>query len=299
MRVKTRSFAIDPDLEANGKYQLSFYGDALDDRGRRAVTLCQSRAPKSYCLTYSRNSYFLDGKSVDLGRLGVLMRGAKNLLIDCTTLGVVEIIYLLRAARNESVRDLSLLYAEPGEYAREEKEGLAAATRFNLTKDRQFSAVHGVSRDLSLDEKGQAIFMLGYEEDRLAMLLTQQEDLAQFELYAIFGVPAFEAGWELNSFANHAGNISNDEFNVHYAGANSVTDSYRKLLEIHDRKSSSDIPTVIAPIGTKPHAIAAALFICEHSQYNSTALIYDHPQKKDGRSRLLRRWHLYEVNLMH
>jgi hypothetical protein len=298
MRLKTRSFSSHPDLGANGKYQLSFYGDPLDDRGRQAVALCQSEAAKNYRLTYNQNSYFVDGRSLDLGRLGVLVRGAKNILIDCTTLGVVEIIYILRAARIESVRDLSLLYAEPGEYAREEKEGLAAATRFNLTKDRQFSAVHGVSLDLSLHLKGQAIFMLGYEEDRLAMLLTQQENLAQFDRHAIFGVPAFEAGWELNSFANHASSISNDEFNVHYAGANSVTDSYQKLLEIYGRKTSPDIPTVIAPIGTKPHAIAAALFICERSQHGSTALIYDHPQKKDGHSRLLRRWHLYEVGRM-
>jgi hypothetical protein len=225
------------------------------------------------------------------------MRGAKNILIDCTTLGVVEIIFILRAARREKVRDLSLLYAEPGEYTREEKEGLATATRFSLTRDRQFSAVHGVSLDLSLYPKGQAIFFLGYEEDRLAMLLTQQENLAQFERYAIFGVPAFEAGWELNSFANHASSITSKAFQVHYAGANSVSDSYQKIEEIYSRKTSPEIPTVIAPIGTKPHAIATALFLCEKSAHGETALIYDHPQKRDGRSRKLRRWHLYEVAL--
>lgn len=297
MLIKTRSSQTDPDFGRIEKFPISFFGVSVDDRGKAAISVCQKQAATSHCLTYRQNSYFADSTSIDLGKLCTKLRSKKSILIDCTTLGVVEIIFILRAARKENIKSLYLLYAEPGEYARDDKEGLSTATRFNLTGDRQFSGVHGVALDLSLYEEGQVVFLLGYEEDRLAMLLTQQENLIKFDKYAIFGVPAFSAGWELNSFANHASGMTNETYHVHYAGANSVTDCYHKLLEIFKQKGGSDIPTVIAPIGTKPHAIAAALFLCNHAEHNGAGLIYDHPQKKDGRSRLLRRWHVYDVTL--
>ncbi|NVD74572.1 hypothetical protein HUX88_29230 [Duganella sp. BJB1802] len=297
MLIKTRSSQTDPDFGRVEEFPISFFGVPVDDRGKAAISVCEQQASTSHCLTYRQNSYFADNTSIDLGKLCTKLRSKKSILIDCTTLGVVEIIFILRAARKENIKNLCLLYAEPGEYARDDKEGMSTATRFNLTGDRQFSGVHGVALDLSLYEEGQVVFLLGYEEDRLAMLLTQQENLIKFDKYAIFGVPAFSAGWELNSFANHASGMANETYHVHYAGANSVTDCYYKLLEIFKQKGGSDIPTVIAPIGTKPHAIAAALFLCNHAEHNGAGLIYDHPQKKDGRSRLLRRWHVYDVTL--
>lgn len=297
MRIKTRSSPVTPDFGGPGQFPIAFFGVPVDDRGKVAIGVCQQRTSISYCLTYLQNSYFANGTSIDLGKLCTQLRGKKSILLDCTTLGVVEIIFILRAARKENIENLCLLYAEPGEYAREDKEGLSMATRFNLTGDRHFSGVHGVALDLSLYEAGQVVFLLGYEEDRLAMLLTQQENIIKFDKYAVFGVPAFSAGWELNSFANHASGMTNETYYVHYAGASSVTDCYYKLLEIFKQKGGSDIPTVIAPIGTKPHAIAAALFLCTHADHNAAGLIYDHPQKKDGRSRDLRRWHVYDVTL--
>lgn len=295
--LKTHSFNSLPNIGITEKLTVAFCGVSVDERGEQAISLCNSRANQNYCLTYRRNDYFLNGQATNLGALRVLIRDAKNILIECTTLGIVEIIFLIRAARKENIRQLSLLYAEPVEYSREGKDSLATATRFNLTGSRQFSGVHGVSIDLAMYDEGQVIFMLGYEDDRLAMLLTQQENLARFAKHALFGVPAFEPGWELNSFANHAGRIASEEFEIHYAGANSVATNYAKLTEIQERKGGADIPMVIAPIGTKPQAIAAALFLCTHAEHNEAALIYDHPEKKAGRSRALRRWHLYEVSL--
>ncbi|MBK4737358.1 hypothetical protein [Noviherbaspirillum pedocola] len=295
--IKTNTHSTTPLLSADKMFEIGFYGVDVDDRGASAVKLCQQRSVSSHLMTYVANDHFIDGNPCPQKAICAYMRGKNEILIECTTLGVAEIIFLFLAAKREKIRDIYLIYAEPGEYTRESRQTLSESTRFHLTGDRQFKGVHGVSLDLSLHSSGRAVFLLGYEDDRLAMLLTQQENLARFKKHAVFGVPAFEPGWELNSFSNHASRLTTEEFEIHYAAANSVTHCMDTLTNIHKVSGSIDSPTIIAPIGTKPHAIAAAAFLCFVCGSQEGGLIYDHPEKPAGRSRALRRWHVFHLNV--
>jgi hypothetical protein len=62
------------------------------------------------------------------------------------------------------------------------------------------------------------------------------------------------------------------------------------LEEMYPGKGDS--PFFVAPIGTKPHAIAAALFAGWH---DDVGLLYDHPKPRSGRSTRLGKIHLFEV----
>ncbi|MFM0565642.1 hypothetical protein [Paraburkholderia sediminicola] len=297
IHIKSLSSDDEASLSPALKFDIAFFGTAVDERGNKSVGFCQTRATTSHQLLYhpSDNEYTLDGLSTNIAALKIRIRSSATVLVECTTLGIVEIILVLRAARKEGISRVYFLYTEPGEYSRDPNQDIARATQFNLTGGRNFSAAHGVVVDLSLYDHAQIVFMLGYEDDRMAMLLTQQENLAPFEKHVIFGVPAFEAGWELNGFANHAGKLAADNFHLHYAAANSVSATYRALERIHSQIGESDNPVVIAPIGTKPHAIAAAIFLCVYCERNESGMIYDHPERKTGRSRDVRRWHLYSL----
>jgi hypothetical protein len=48
----------------------------------------------------------------------------------------------------------------------------------------------------------------------------------------------------------------------------------------------------VAPIGTKPMGVAAALFAVVNSD---VGLLYDHPKRKPRRTSKLTSWHLYEA----
>jgi hypothetical protein len=49
----------------------------------------------------------------------------------------------------------------------------------------------------------------------------------------------------------------------------------------------------IAPIGTKPHGIGAALFAATHED---VGILYDHPRRREGRSSKVGKWHLFNVS---
>jgi hypothetical protein len=295
--IKSNTHDSDPPLPEGKKFEIGFFGTNVDDRGTSAVKVCQQRSISSHLMTYKDNDHFLDGVHCPQRAASALMRGKHSILIECTTLGVAEIIFLFLAAKREKIQNIYLIYAEPGEYSREKVQTLSNSTRYHLTGNRQFKGVHGVSLDLSLHHNGQAVFLLGYEDDRLAMLLTQQENLARFKKHAVLGVPAFEPGWELNSFSNHASRLSTEQYEIHFSAANSVTRCLETLKSIHKGSGSTDSPTIIAPIGTKPHCIAAAAFLCFVCGNQEGGLIYDHPDKPVGRSRSIRRWHIFHMNI--
>ena len=278
------------------KWDIAIIGDPdSDERSLVARDYAINQANNHILIRYENNTLYIDDENVTKARLQTLVNGAKSLLIEATALPCPEILVALRTAVKEEVKSISFLYLEPVEYRRNLKGNLTEHRDFDLSNNCRFKSVHGFMADLTDTPVGQAVFFLGYEKSRLGQALEQEETLRQWQKYAVFGVPGFEAGWEIDALANNAHHLASDRFEVKYVAATSVNSAYRLLKNLR-RDDKTEKPIVICPLGTKPHTIGAALFLIEHNEGQEATLLFDHPRKSSERSREVRRWHLYDVS---
>lgn len=270
--------------------------EKLDERSKAACSFAVDHARDMFRMDFINNTALINNTKVGHGAICVKLRGCKNLLIEATTLNCPELLYLMRAAKKEGVQTISFLYIEPEEYRRTLKSRLTDHRDFDLSGNRRFRSVQGFGSNLTEIGPGHAVFFLGYEKARLGQALEQEETLQDWTKHAVFGVPAFEPSWEIDSIANNIQYFSSSSFEPRYAAASSVEAAYGLLGQLmSDNKAS--LPIVIAPLGTKPHTIGASLFLVEYSECDDSVLLYDHPQRNHDRSYNVKRWHLYDVTI--
>ena len=150
------------------------------------------------------------------------------------------------------------------------------------------------------DRNVRLVAMLGYESSRLGGVFEQDPEMAAWRKFAVVGVPGYSPGWEQNALANNVDTLDTHQFHpVRYCSASSVSGAYDLLTQIHAEGHDENPHTTVAPLGTKPHGIAAAMFLVDHSSYQQASLLYDHPTRIKGRSSKVRRWHLYRIDLTH
>ena len=137
------------------------------------------------------------------------------------------------------------------------------------------------------------VFLLGYEEARLRRAFEDLQMINPSKTTIVFGVPAFKPGWEMDSIANNITVIQEQNIRggIHFCGAENPAAVFELLTEIYKGLDNTE-RLFIAPIGTKPHGVGTALFASQHSDIG---IIYDHPQRKEGRSGELGHWHLFTV----
>jgi len=270
-------------------------GDAKDDRGAAALALTELHPsaevvrlhyePQVLKYSIGENQFYVD----DLDPLIDVISG-RSALVEATTLGLVEVVLCVRAADEIESESLHITYVEPGSYSDERSRGVLHRRDFALTESSQlFSAVPGAAVLLNRGDRDRAVILAGYEGDRFQQLLEQNPVKPQ-DCHVVYGVPAFNSGWETNAFANTVNELDERKVNsVLFAGATNPLAAYRVIEQLHKGIDEGDA-FVIAPIGTKPHGIGAALYACDNE---GVGLVYDNPLKKHGRSKNLGQWHLY------
>lgn len=268
--------------------------EKLDARSQAACSFAVNHAKEMFRMDFDNNTAIIDDHKVGHGAICAKLRGCNNLLIEATSLNCPELLYLIRAAKKEGVQTISFLYIEPEEYRRTLKGRLSDYRDFDLSGNRRFRSIQGFGSNLTEFAPGHAVFFLGYEKARLGQALEQEETLQDWTKHAVFGVPAFEPSWEIDSIANNIQHFSSNSFEARYAAASSVEAAYRLLNQLMaDNKAG--VPIVVAPLGTKPHTIGASLFLVEHPEFDDSILLYDHPKRNLNRSYNVKRWHLYDV----
>jgi hypothetical protein len=300
MRIRTFSTVdAQPTLPAL-QWDLAFHGDAVDVRGRAALAMLKAATKQQIPCGYDirgLRTLQLNGAKTTRKELAAQLKPAQQVLLEATTLGFVELLHLLRAAHDQRVDGVDLLYVEPQEYRRDVTLDTPWIREFSLSASRRFEGVQGFVTDLSLFETrpGRFVTFLGYEGARLVQAYEQLGGLTQWRKYAIFGIPGYAPGWEINALANNVASLEQHKFDsVQYCPASAVSGAYR-LLESIFSEGGGEVPMIVAPLGTKPHGIATALFLIEHASYQETSLVYDHPERSLNRSQQVRRWHLYRV----
>lgn len=283
------------------QWDLAVVGDSeIDDRSKAACCFCTEHATSCFKLAYSVTDKvcLIDGSKALHGALRVRIRGKKRLLIEATSLNCPEILILLRAVIEERVEHVTFLYLEPIEYRRAIKGRLADYRAFDLSNNSRFQSIHGFMTDLSDLPPGQAVFFLGFEKARLAQAFEQEEALQGWKSHAVIGVPAFEPAWEIDTMSNNINQLASREFVFQFCSAASVDAAYSLLVRLLESDKGGN-SVLVAPLGTKPHTIGAALFAAEHNAYDRAVVLFDHPQKRSGRSYKIRKWHLYDVAVRH
>ena len=295
MKAALQSFVgIVPDKTE--KWDIALHGTAVDDRGLEAIEIARSVSESMFNLSYDADALLLGihGKPAQPDSLAELYRtrNVTTVYIEATTLGFAEMLLAVRAGRDAGVERIRFSYAEPGEYAKADEEQDAKTRQFGLSdKVVGFQAIPGAAVILDEDEPQHTVFFLGYEGERLDRAFEELK-LVPENCEVVFGVPAYRPGWEMDAFANNARVIKDRKLGggVDFCAATSAFATIQ-LLEERLKLCSRNSQLIVAPIGTKPHGIGIAIFADLHRE---VGILFDHPTRREGRSRRVHRWHWHD-----
>jgi hypothetical protein len=281
------------------RWDLAVVGTTVDDRGEAAVGYSRSNANRMITLRYEAFApkLFVDGRPLECEELTDFMQGLGrvSILLDATSLGVAEIALCCQSLRMVDPDRFSILYVEPGEYNAPNARDPLQRKVYDLSEETpNYIGIPGLTFILEDESPDQlVVFLLGYEGERLERAFDQL-NLNSKNCSVVFGIPAFRAGWEASSFENNIRflNERNIKGGVFFKAADNPLAVLEFLEEMYPARG--DGPFFVAPIGTKPHAIGAALFA---GWRNDVGLLYDHPRPRTRRSNRLGTWHLFEVEL--
>jgi len=292
---KARAFS---ELEFS-KWGTAIVGPAVDARGREAVAFAKANSDKLIEMHYDEATFEMEinGERINSEDTADSLSAvaASRVILESTTLGFVETFMCCRSLLNAGLRSMSILYVEPRTYSAPRRSQVLHKRDFDLSEAVPgYRPIPGATFHLSALKPQHAVFFLGYEDHRFEVALEElQQTVRPQDCSVVLGVPAFQPGWEMNSFANNVHVIRSNDLSggIHFCGAENPAAAAEILLEI--RKSlRSDARMFLVPIGTKPMGIAAAIFAAEHED---VGLLYDHPRRRTDRSSQSSSWHLYEA----
>lgn len=283
-----------------GTWDLGVVGKTVDDRGHVATDFVHRYATKLISAEYDSEDFSLelDGAKWPGDEVIEAVRPwqAKSILIEATTCGFAELFLVLRGLVSLGPCKLSFLYVEPGEYTHSRHTPLLHRRDFELSQEVPgYRGIPGAGLVMTDLRDQRAVFFLGYEERRLDRALEDFQMIRPDNCAVVFGVPAFQPGWEMDAFANNIRVMRERNLNggVYFCGAENPASALRVLGEIQSELSQNE-RLMIAPIGTKPNGIAAAIYAATNA---GVGLLYDHPRRRAKRSQSSANWHLYEVSI--
>lgn len=276
------------------KKAVFFHGnEKLDNRCDAITSFFNEKIQYSYKIIYHENKFsfsvYHNGeesniRSVLFGKEFIEKLSNKVFVLDTTSLGFAEILLLLHYLSQKKNISIKLFYVEPDEYKLNGKKSMFK-NEFDLSEGfNNFRKIppYSILIDSSSSHKAKLITLLGFENDRLSRIL-EDDDGARYDTFEhIIALPAFKPGWENISLHRHSHELKGTR-NLEFAPANNPYETNKVLENI--KKNSKDKNLVIAPIGTKPHAIGAIIFLI-NSKLNEEKIgvMYDFPIKKEKRT---------------
>ncbi len=188
---------------------------------------------------------------------------------------------LMKYAIENSI-EIRVVYSEPKEYLLREfqKEGL------NKDLSESVAGVNplpGFIRLVPFKEEPLFVTLLGFEGGRFSYLVTNKQP-SYDKILPIVGVPGYRMYYPFfETFWGNRNALKTTKAyeRVVYAEANSIVDSYLTLGKISYDKREPNM--IVAPIGTKPHAIGAILYAIKNP--NRVELLYDNPKRSLHRTK--------------
>lgn len=173
-----------------------------------------------------------------------------------------------------------VVYTEPASYC------LNEFRKMGLNKDLA-EQVNGVSPlpgmvNLTPDDNPKHfVVLLGFEGGRFSALVQDYNPVKE-KIVPVVGVPGYRIDYPYFSYwGNNVQLLRTGCWQkMKYAEANSIVDAYLMLKQIASDSHSEHM--VVAPIGTKPHAIGAILYALKHP--DKVELLYDNPKRNVHRT---------------
>ncbi len=302
MKFIRQDAVTEAEAAAVGMFDVAFYGrDDLDDRSRHSAALARSAARRSYQVRYepSRFTLTIGECEFKVDALEDVFRRfrAQSLVLDATTLEFPEILYLLSAYRMQPKRPrCGFFYVEPEGYRqRPENMEVVPGNAFDLSEAFLGNLqLPPFTRMLSDQHKAHLVAFLGFEGDRLMRVLDADDGHFYQRVSIVFGIPPFQPSWDLHALMANSSLLERPNTTVMYCGANNPRAAYELLRNAHDGMMAGPINRLsVAPFGTKPMALGAALFRLEHDVLTP---LYDHPVRKANRTYGVHRRHWYEID---
>lgn len=291
------------DIE-NLKSDICFHSRSLDDRGdltneelRKAnVGEFFEISLDAASMRFELNGFLVNVKDIN-SYLDRSIDNAKinRVVLDATTLGVAEILYILRwVNRLKTSVDVSIIYVEPETYPpRLEIKSEFGLHQFKLSKySVGYRSLPGFTKVVTSSTKTHLIALLGFERVRLGQLITNDEGAFIGSITPIFGVPGFKPYYDKHTIFQNIESLKNRAEKPKFSSANNPYDTFKLLEFIH--QGVKDRVVNIAPIGTKPMAIGACLFVLKNLN-NNVGVMYDHPTKSKNRTEGFSKIHLYSI----
>lgn len=145
---------------------------------------------------------------------------------------------------------------------------------------------------INREDKELLVAPFGFERQRLISIYESVEPKGG--LIPILGFPSFVPGWNLTALYMNYKVLadSESEQKIRYCEASSPFGVYKLLEELYEIYSG-DFKILLAPLGTRPHSLGAAIFATKHRQCH---LIYDFPVEKTFRSEDILKANMYHLS---
>jgi hypothetical protein len=301
MNIKMQ-FAEIPEKLTHTKWDLSFIGLAIDERGEKAleyITLNSSSVvsfeyiPKEFKARFDSEIFDKDDIVEYLAD-----KNGKKVLIDSTTLNFAEILILTQALKEVGLKDLEILYVEPVKYKHKNKGiDILHKRDFELSEGIiGYEAIPGHALLVTNEITQKVVFLCGFEAERIDRAL-EDSQINGTNCSCIFGVPAFSPGFEMDSFDNNISVIKERKISggINFCGATNPLAVMHTLDEMF-KGLDEDEQLFVVPLATKPMNIGACLFLLNKPK-DKVAVLYDHPKEIKGKAIEIASWHLFNISL--
>ena len=293
-------FSDTPDNLSHKKWDLSFIGKAVDDRGAKALEYISTNSTDCIYIEYVPKEFkIIFGDEIfDKDDIEKYLKDhvAKKILIDSTTLDFAEILILTQALKDLGLKELAVIYVEPGNYKRKSKSiDILHKRDFELSaRIIGYEAIPGHALLVTNEVAQKVVFICGFEAERIDRALEDSQIISS-KCSCIFGVPAFSPGWEMDSFDNNISVIKERRITggINFCGATNPLAVLQTLEEIF-RGLDEEEQMFIVPLATKPMNIGACLFLLSKPK-DRVAVLYDHPKGIKGKAIEISNWHLFNI----
>lgn len=214
-------------------------------------------------------------------QIGELLSPYKNSIIYIEVTGLsCRIAAPLMKYAMEKHLEMRIVYTEPSNYKLEE------FCKIGINQDlcETVNGIHplpGLAHLLPHRESPLFVVLLGFEGGRFSQIIQDQSPDSD-KITPILGVPGYKIHYPYISMWGNRNQIKNTGCwqNLKYAEANSIVDIYMKLKQLSFDSRNPEM--IIAPIGTKPHAIGAILYSIKHP--DKVEIVYDNPKRSVNRT---------------
>lgn len=176
--------------------------------------------------------------------------------------------------------EMRIVYAEPNTYRVKEFRKMGIHQDLCETVN-GIAPLPGLTNLLPHRESPLFVVLLGFEGGRFSQII-QDQNPDRDKITPILGVLGYRINYPYISLWGNRNQIKNTGSwqNLKYAEANSIVDIYSILKRLSYDYRNPEM--VVAPIGTKPHAIGAILYSIKHP--DKVEIVYDNPKRKVHRT---------------